>query len=212
MKRRMFGYPAALSLALFLIASVLLLASTREPVSLRYKRGARAVGVEARNGLLGIQFEEFYAPPADRYVADFPAPPPDGWGAGHSSNWNPWNSLAARGDHPFANLGFGVSKGGWILGCSDCPSDWAETVITSEKTYLAPWWFVLLVTAPLPYLWCRSLLVRRRQRRLSIAGRCVACGYDLRASPAHCPECGRPGKAPVAPASPASCSPAPSVG
>jgi hypothetical protein len=53
-----------------------------------------------------------------------------------------------------------------------------------------PWWLVVALTATLP---ARAAFVRRR-RRLSASrtrrGQCPACGYDLRATPAQCPECG----------------------
>ena len=50
-----------------------------------------------------------------------------------------------------------------------------------------PHWFLVLVSATPPVTW---LLVRRRRARRAAAGRCPACGYDLRATPDRCPECG----------------------
>jgi hypothetical protein len=50
-----------------------------------------------------------------------------------------------------------------------------------------PAWLIVAMTLILPAWWCRSRLCRRRRR---IEGRCQVCGYDLRASPQRCPECG----------------------
>jgi hypothetical protein len=51
-----------------------------------------------------------------------------------------------------------------------------------------PFYFVFWTAALLPAVRVRRALGRRRRRRL---GLCPACGYDCRATPERCPECGR---------------------
>jgi hypothetical protein len=50
-----------------------------------------------------------------------------------------------------------------------------------------PHWLFVLVFAVLPLIQITRLIRRRRQPR---AGLCRVCGYDLRATPDRCPECG----------------------
>jgi hypothetical protein len=51
-----------------------------------------------------------------------------------------------------------------------------------------PHWTLVLITAVLPICWLIDL--RRRYRNQIQAGFCAFCGYDLRATPDRCPECG----------------------
>jgi hypothetical protein len=53
-----------------------------------------------------------------------------------------------------------------------------------------PYWLVMLVSAGGPAAWWLGRRRRRQRVELERAGRCVGCGYDLRATPERCPECG----------------------
>jgi hypothetical protein len=50
-----------------------------------------------------------------------------------------------------------------------------------------PYWAMIVLLAVLPCWWC---LLRWRERRRQRVGHCPLCGYDLRATPDRCPECG----------------------
>jgi hypothetical protein len=58
---------------------------------------------------------------------------------------------------------------------------WEELQITFLRTFL------LLAPVSIAIVWIPFRARRARQQR---AGLCVACGYDLRATPDRCPECG----------------------
>jgi hypothetical protein len=52
---------------------------------------------------------------------------------------------------------------------------------------MIPTWLPLLILGILPSCTLRRIVARRQRRR---AGLCRQCGYDLRATPDRCPECG----------------------
>jgi hypothetical protein len=56
---------------------------------------------------------------------------------------------------------------------------------TYSKQWFIPIWFVVLACGVLPVLW----ILRTKPRKFT-GGFCITCGYDLRATPDRCPECG----------------------
>lgn len=67
--------------------------------------------------------------------------------------------------------------------------NWRHTgsVSTEAWTLTLPHWYLILLFTVLPWLWVRR---RSKLRHRFLDGRCLACGYDLRATPERCPECG----------------------
>ena len=53
-----------------------------------------------------------------------------------------------------------------------------------------PLWMIAVFTAIPPLLWIRHRRQEALLKRRSDAQLCPTCGYDLRANPARCPECG----------------------
>lgn len=99
--------------------------------------------------------------------------------------WQTATQWRAAGFGLVINRGSGVRRSEWAMR----PGGWQNTVV------LIPFW-TLLVGAAVPIV--TSAIAFLRQRRGSESPRCAGCGYDIRATPDRCPECGK--SVPIAPA------------
>ena len=80
----------------------------------------------------------------------------------------------------------GADHGTWrTLGWGYGGRDYAP--YGAYRALIMPHWSLALLFAILPALYLRSTIRSRRRRRI---GHCPRCGYDLRATPERCPECG----------------------
>jgi hypothetical protein len=73
-----------------------------------------------------------------------------------------------------------------------------KSVQRNQMTLVVPHWLLAVATAVLPLRAGLLLWRSRRSRRCRAGGLCGRCGYDLRASPGQCPECGTTADAPAA--------------
>jgi hypothetical protein len=81
----------------------------------------------------------------------------------------------------FDESGYLIASGPWFIPTGPRSVTWIR------------YWLVVLLAALLPVVHAVPFVFNRwRARRFAREGRCPHCGYDLRATPDRCPECGRP--------------------
>lgn len=185
MRRRLLNIVAALSLLLWAAAMVLWARSYRG-TDVIGRRGLPTVGeafiqqpfhqVASSSGRIRIQSgQQTTYPPPEFLTRPQRNAPLWSWGLGLGPNY--LTSAEPQVRSFWNRLGFGVYSGG---SGSSFHDEHCEGV-------MVPWYSVALLLALGPLAW---LVSARRQRRRRRAGWCLACGYDLRASPERCPECG----------------------
>ncbi len=166
--------------------------------------GARAFGTDGWVRLIGGGLQAGWSDARAADHPDAPNPPHVSWGW---LGWWAWYDLN-ESDVP-SQRGLTVRR--WVAwvrvpsveGRTGIFDEWESgPVRNADGTPVVPrpinydLTLPLLVPAGLLAIWPLAAGMRRganrwanRRRR---AGRCPACGYDLRASPQRCPECGRP--------------------
>jgi hypothetical protein len=91
-----------------------------------------------------------------------------------------------RSDRWLDTMGFGYFRRDkqYYVAAPTRGSYWGFRVVT------LPHWSIIAAGAALPLLWLVARLRDRRRRLRGERNQCPACGYDLRATPGRCPECG----------------------
>ncbi len=89
-------------------------------------------------------------------------------------------------------LGFGYQT---QIGHPVIADDLRPPPVELLRAWTIPGWALVAATGALPAYWLTIV----RRRRAAQTGRCTHCGYDLRATPDRCPECGTipPKKKPI---------------
>jgi len=164
----------ALSLVLFLTLVVMCVRSyprggyaQRDRLEGRYSTGAYSVS----SYLGGIRWES---------VPDFPAKQRITAPAGTASG----ESLSTQVYQPFPGI---IWAEHWLtqsIGASP-PTMWVE-----RRDGRVDYWLPITLTLIMPSIWLGLWFRRRRKWRQVRRGTCPTCGYDLRATPERCPECG----------------------
>jgi hypothetical protein len=164
--------------SLLCVATVVLWvgAQYRRGFAARAIRGGRAWSVEIEHDRLIVM-----------RVTPWPLPDYRTWvtyGA-HKPHWPAFLTGRNGSDHSFAGIyiASGVGKLWW----EDVPQPSPVSYVRVDVHYLS----LATVTAlPAGLVVARRRRARRLSSRRARAGLCAACGYDLRATPGRCPECG----------------------
>jgi hypothetical protein len=182
-KRRLFNALAAVSLALFVATVAAWVRSHFATEDVIYEP---PIGWTQREYCVGWYRNHFYVNTLE---------------VDHVPGWR-WQHTAVQPPPEFPHIGGAYfTRGTYFLGFQEYtfvyPPGYPSSVPTMQ-TFVVPMWMIAIITAIPLGLWWRSQRYRRliNRRRNNL---CARCGYDLRATPVRCPECGEvPGGTAVA--------------
>jgi len=207
-KARLFNLLAGLSLLLSMTMAVLWMRSHRCIDAISWTgdyKGAEATSID---GSVGLAFlEATHNPPpgyrvrcgfvrtddGQRFASGYSFADAPGWSSafGLSLSFQPpissdssdqvWTTATITVFHATSiwnKMGFSTGPQGASVG---------GVALTSGRSIFIPDWFFCMAFALMPLV---SILRIRKNARRVRNGLCATCGYDLRASPDRCPECG----------------------
>jgi hypothetical protein len=224
MRRRLFTFLSAISL-LLLVATCVFWHRGKAAFERAFYE-AESAGAPETFGVLNfngtVQFEHVRNCPWSDIGPPFVSGRSGQWGWGRydfatEADLSDWESAmsAFAVDLPLAGTPRVPPRNAWVIGYGreqligivdglrpqTHRSEWAipsppVPVVTFVRL---PHWLIAITLGLSPGLWSATAIVRRIMRRTRVtAGRCLSCGYDLRASSGRCPECGTvPKKIPV---------------
>lgn len=189
MKRRLLHILTTLSLLVFVATIVLWVRSFFGSDGIaRYTYGPAGAGAFSRVRFIrsergGIILSDFTQQSTDPAYAAWVLPRASVWEFPHDPTGGPYWPAASD---LFDTLSFDINANRRLT--SGMTEAWLNVRI--------PYWAPALLAAIAPLWWLvRGRTWRRRQRVAQ--GRCAECGYDLRATPGQCPECGAAAVSPV---------------
>ena len=183
MKRWLFTLASALSLLLCAAVVVLWVRSYRVADQFGRPHLPWSVTVRSTRGVLAVD------------AVQNPSPDYRLWGHRTAAPWDwsgaaPANDPGVRVNFAFAGTSLVITRGGTIsvpIASGGSTSVVSATYWQRRCASVGYWVLVLVFGAPPIVHQLRTLIRDRKKRRL---GLCSRCGYDLRATPHRCPECG----------------------
>ncbi len=107
----------------------------------------------------------------------------DSWGMYPRPSWS--NRFYCGRSQWTNTLSTQSATAGW-LGLNRQPMEYVPEYLTMFVIQFPMWVFTIVFLIP-PTVWLIAFFRRRKRERV---GHCAVCGYDLRATPDRCPECG----------------------